>query len=471
MSSIARVLKLSITISFILASTLATPAMGEQLGVSGAIVNDLATARLKIKHVVIIMQENRSFDDYFGTYPGADGIPMKNWVPTVCLPDPLLQKCDKPYYDPMEENIGGPHTANSEIMDVNLGAMNGFVAKYRSAGTPCGATSGLPCPPGGIPDVIGWHDARQIPNYWSYAKYFVLQDHLFAPSAGGSLPEHLSLVSAWSAKCSIAGDPASCTSALDAKNELTIAASDYPWTDLTYLLHRANVSWAYYLSAGLEPDCPSGSATCQLQQQAVNVPSIWNPLPAFDTVKQDGQVSNVQSVKQFFVAAKYGLLPAVSWVIPNHAISEHPPALISSGQAYVTSLINAVMRGPDWNSTVIFVTWDDWGGFYDHVPPVRLDLNGYGIRVPGLMISPWARRGMIDHQTLSFDAYMKFVEDIFLGGQRLNPYTDGRWDPRPDVREGLPQLGNVLWELNFAQAPLPPLILPLLPPPGPASIP
>ena len=95
------------------------------------------------------------------------------------------------------------------------------------------------------------------------------------------------------------------------------------------------------------------------------------------------------------------------------------------------------MRGPDWDSSAIFITWDDWGGFYDHVNPPLADENGYGLRVPGLLVSPYARRGYIDHQTLTFDAYLKLIEDRFLGGQRLDPATDGRPDSRPLVRETL----------------------------------
>jgi phospholipase C len=125
----------------------------------------------------------------------------------------------------------------------------------------------------------------------------------------------------------------------------------------------------------------------------------------------------------------------------------------------VTSLINAVMKGPDWRSTAIFVAWDDWGGFYDHVQPPTVDANGYGLRVPGLVISPYARTGYIDHQTLSFDAYDKLIEDLFLRGQRLDPTTDGRPDPRPDVREDAPQLGNLLSDFDFNQAPRPPVVL------------
>jgi phospholipase C len=153
----------------------------------------------------------------------------------------------------------------------------------------------------------------------------------------------------------------------------------------------------------------------------------------------------------------------VSWIDPNGKVSEHPPALISAGQSYVTGLINAIMRSPDWNSTAIFLSWDDWGGFYDHVKPPKVDVNGYGLRVPGILISPYARRGYIDHRTLSFDAFVKFVEDDFLGGERLNPATDGRPDPRPDVREDAPQLADIANEFDFSQPPRAPVILPVHP--------
>ncbi len=139
--------------------------------------------------------------------------------------------------------------------------------------------------------------------------------------------------------------------------------------------------------------------------------------------------------------------------------------------SYVTGVINAIMRSGEWNSTAIFLTWDDWGGFYDHVAPPHVDQNGYGIRVPGLVISPYARQGYIDHQPLSFDAYNKFIEDDFLGGQRLDPNTDGRPDPRPTVRENAPGLGNLLSDFDFSQPPRKPVLLRLDPGPGPASRP
>ena len=121
------------------------------------------------------------------------------------------------------------------------------------------------------------------------------------------------------------------------------------------------------------------------------------------------------------------------------------------------------MRSKDWNSTAIFLAWDDWGGFYDHVVPPTVDQNGYGLHVPGLVISPYARPGYVDHQTLSFDAYDKFIEDDFLNGQRLDPKTDGRPDPRPTVRENVPILGDLTKDFDFTQAPRPPILLPLHP--------
>jgi phospholipase C len=135
----------------------------------------------------------------------------------------------------------------------------------------------------------------------------------------------------------------------------------------------------------------------------------------------------------------------------------------------VTGLINAIMRSPDWSSTAIFLSWDDWGGFYDHVVPPHVDENGYGLRVPGIVISPYARRGVIDHQILSHDAYNKFIEDDFLGGRRLDPATDGRPDPRPGVREANPLLGDLSLDFDFSQSPRPPELLPVHPAPGPAS--
>ncbi len=432
----------------------------------------------KIRHVVIIMQENRSFDSYFGAYPGADGIPGLAGHPgTVpCVPDPGSRGCVRPFHDRQDRSLGGPHSFAAAQADINGGQMNGFVAEQERGMTGCAQTFNPACGnAGGTPDVMGYHDDSDIPNYWSYARDFVLQDHMFQSDASWSLPSHLYLVSEWSAYCSLKNDPESCRSAPENPgyppdfarrlgNPLP-TAPNYAWTDLTYLLHKFGVSWGYYVFKGTEPDCENNAAiACALPGQSAKTPGIWNPLPYFTTVQQDNQLPNIKSISSFYADAKAGTLPAVSWVTPNGAVSEHPPGLITTGQSYVTGLINAIMRSPDWSSTAIFLTWDDWGGFYDHVAPPRVDEQGYGLRVPGLLISPYARAGFIDHQTLSFDAYVKFIEDDFLGGQRLDPQTDGRPDPRPDVRENAGQLGDLTKDFDFGQTPIAPQILPLHPP-------
>lgn len=429
----------------------------------------------KIKHIVIIMQENRSFDSYFGTFPGANGIPMQNGVPTVYVPNSAGQ-CDKPFHDTKDLNKGGPHGDVNAKNDINGGKMDGFVKEIAQKKVKCIDETDPNCTPEGLPDVMGYHDDREIPNYWTYAKNFVLQDAMFEPNSSWSLPEHLFLVSEWSAKCMTAGDPQSCINALqdpqqgnrgnnkkggkNKKGKTYVQTPDYAWTDLTYLLFKNHISWAYYVMAGTEPDCQDDTeATCVQHKQNAKTPGIWNPLPYFDTVKTNNQLGNVQSVDNFFTAVKNGTLPAVSWITPSNDVSEHPPGLVSAGQAYVTTLINAIMKSPEWDSTAIFLTWDDWGGFYDHVVPPIVDENGYGLRVPGMVISPYAKKGFIDHQILSHDAYAKFIEDDFLAGQRLDPKSDGRPDPRPNVRENVSILGDLVNDFDFNQQPRAPLIL------------
>jgi len=423
-----------------------------------------------IRHVIVIMQENRSFDSYFGTYPGADGIPMSDGKPTVCVTDPKSGTCVAPFVDHQDVNGGGPHAAFNSKADVNGGKMDGFIAQSEAGLKGCLNDTNPLCTNSATPDVMGYHVGSDIPNYWSYANQFVLQDHMYEPVDSWSLPAALFKVSGWSANCPD-HVPAHCTNAdtgpgepPDFTGQPGATPPIYAWTDLTYLFHRAGVSWGYYVVKGNEPDCENDAAlSCAPVKQNNTTPGIWNPLPYFDTVRADHQLGNIRSVTSFYDEAKSGTLPAVSWVVPSAEVSEHPDGPISFGQSYVTSLVNAVMRGPDWNSTAIFVSWDDWGGFYDHVVPPTVDENGYGIRVPGLVISPYAKTGYIDHQTLSFDAYAKFIEDDFLHGQRLDPATDGRPDPRPTVREDVPQLGDLVSDFDFTQSPRQPVLLPVHP--------
>jgi len=406
-----------------------------------------------IEHIVIIIQEQRSFDHYFGTFPGADGIPMVNGIPSVCVNDPKTHNCVFPYHDPSLINTGGPVAYTAYPVDFDNGLMDGFI-KAAEQGFPLWTKENCadPTVPSCTGDVMGYHTAAEIPNYWSYAQTYVLQDHMYGSSQSYGLPGHLFLLSGWSATCTWPDQPNSCTS-----NEMPPRQGSIfdDWTDITWLLNQSGVSWAYYMVAN--PKQPHGA--CGAHEEGQYTPGEWSPLPCFDDVSDDGQTANVMNNSYFYAAAAAGTLPAVSWIAPNFQNSEHQKYSVAAGETYVTGLINAVMNGPNWNSTAIFVVWADWGGYYDHEPPVQVDGVGYGFRVPGLLISPWAIPGYIDHQVLSFDAYNKFIEDIFLGGQRLDPATDGRPDPRPDVRENEPQLGDLMAEFDFTQKPRAPLVL------------
>jgi len=443
-------------------------------------------AAIPIKHVVVIMQENRSFDHYFGTYPGADGIP-----PGVCVPlDPAKPSrgCAAPFHDEDDVNAGGPHNAAAAQADIADGITTALQNGYVHAQTI--AANGLACQqhpnnpkcassmPGVLAhDVVGYHTADEIPNYWAYANHFVLQDRLFPGVRTWSLPSHLDLVSEWVASCTNSSDAATCVTTPELP--FPTKTTQYPWANLFQLLDVHGVSWKYYLGLGPEPDCVDGQMTCDPQLQQTIMPSIWNPTPFFKYIKQQGAgylAGHDVQIEHFLADITTGKLPAVSWIVPSQDYSEHPFARVTTGMEYVTSLVNAVMQSPYWQDTAIFITWDDWGGFYDHVDPPNVDTNGtatpiqgFGIRVPGLMLSAYARQGYIDHALYSFDSYATLIEDLFAGSARLDPAALGNPDHRPHIRDALTSvtfldghsetIGDLLSEFDFTQKPLPPLVL------------
>jgi phospholipase C len=452
----------------------------ERLRLDDTLAVDPGKGIENLNHLVFIVMENRSFDHYFGTYPGADGIPMDaDGVPTVCVPNPETGGCDRPYHDTNFIDQGGPHGNVASTMSIDGGRMDGYLKALFTQLNGCMQhPDEPPCPeatpgPDGQPDVLGYHTRRELPNYWSYADHYVLHDRMFAPVDSWTLPSHLFLVSGWSAFCPDLDDPMSCRSEKvfhgDPKFHeqwpgLTWKASDgaprpYIWGDMTWLLYRAGVSWGYFVGGGscVVPPCDD--------RQGPLTADVQNPLPGFRSVEATGQFENIRPNTDFLDLAAQGDLPAVSWIVPIIDQGDHPPDDISKGQAFVTRFINAVMNGPQeqWLHTAIFVTWDDWGGFYDHVEPPVVDQNGWGLRVPSFMISPWAKPGVIDHQLLSFDAYLKLIEDRFLNGRRIDPATDGWPDARPTVRENVEQLGDLSADFDFSGAPRPKLVLPLYP--------
>jgi phospholipase C len=481
---------------------------GGQLGASKVVAQGSIQS---IQHVVVIFEENRSFDEYFGTYPcnynstsctpTVDGLSNLSPGEATCNPDPVTGFCIPPYHltcpvnDPngdfgsCDANMGGGHGPLSFPADLDKqtsGAIlqDGYVGQYykhwnQSSCTQLNAYNTCS-------DVMQYKDGTDIPDFWSYAQNYVLQDHMFQSVPSWSRTTHVALVSGWSAACpkgsvnpmscksnNTTGDhhddlphdtkdcddtdplptaplPSSCSNATcQLSSSAPVAACpDYAWTDISYLLHKYGKSWAYYAAS--------------------NTPEMWKPMGDFQDVHQDGQTGNVMDVSNFFSAAAAGTLPNVSWVMPAHANSDHPAgANTSDAESYVASLINAVMAGPNWNSTAIFLSWDDWGGFYDHVvpPTITKDKNGLGPRVPGLLISPYAKTGYIDAQNLTFDSYLKFIEDDFLSGCRLSNVAtscDDRPDSRPDIRESSTVLGDLSQEFDFTQLPRAPMPLPLL---------
>ena len=433
-----------------------------------------------ITHVIIIMQENRSFDEYFGMFPNVNGIPAGVCVPLN--PSNPGAGCVTPYEDVHDASTGGPHTAVDAQTDlddeITTDKMDGFV--YAEGLKACGKHSSQ-CPPGKksapVFATMGYHTAAEIPNYWSYASHFVLQDSLFEGIRGWSMVSHNDIVSEWSADCKKGKPAIDCVT-----SNTTVAAKAktiYPWVSLFQLLDLNGISWKYYLGEGAEPDCEDDEMTCAPEPQATGVPSYWNPLPYFAWAQQAGSPYIQQHnppVDQLLLDIASGNLPQVSWIIPSSQYSEHPLMGSDAGMEYVTSMVNAVMQSPYWQNTAIFIAWDDWGGFYDHVAPPNVDYNssttpvqGFGLRVPGMLISAYAKAGYIDSSVLSFDNYATFIENLLMGGARLDPTALGNPDTRPDIRDELTSvtfldgttapIGDLMSEFDFVDPPQLPLIL------------
>src|SRR3954470_21851557 len=209
--------------------------------------------------------------------------------------------CLRPYPDHADRNGGGPHSHADAVGDIDQGKMDGFAVRYSAAQSNCSDPNDPACTHSDVPDVMGYHTQSDIPNYWSYAQNYVLQDHMFEPNASWSLPAHLFMVSEWSALCTQHDNPSSCTNALQKpgfnppglKKPGEAEGPIYAWTDLTYLLHKDKVSWGYYVATGTEPDCENDAElSCVAPHQNSATPGIWTPLPWFDTVQADHQEDN-----------------------------------------------------------------------------------------------------------------------------------------------------------------------------------
>jgi phospholipase C len=383
-----------------------------------------------IKHVIFLVKENRTFDHYFGLYPGADGATVGGTLhcseANGCVPGPDYPLKPAPYVQPHDIT----HGFSSGLYAINGGQMNGF--NIIGEGD----------------DMSGYvqHSRKTLPNYWAYADRFVLADHFFTSMYGPTFPEHLYTVAAQSngvvdnksnadTPGSYCDDPLEYTkkfrdhlSKTDVKDIMKLEdhitdkipdqlyqISQY-WEDtrtcfnikvLPDELEKAGVSWKYY-----------------------GLPDQWmNGLQAIEHVRFGPMWKKVQDPDQILTDLKDGDLPAVSWLIPPEgSANEHPGSgtNVCDGENWTVERINAVMQSKYWKSTAIVIVWDDFGGFYDHVVPPHYDVMGLGPRTPALIISPYTRTGdnpdggYIDSTVYEFSSVLRFIEDL----HGLDPMTD-----------------------------------------------
>jgi phospholipase C len=421
----------------------------------------------KIQHIIFIVQENHSFDNYFGTYPNANGFPSALAIPldpnetalgsvspfhldvnqqVLIVGDELPPGISDPSeLDPVGANTTAPYHLNSESIGTDInhswqaahmaydnGKMDGFVAAEKTTLT------------------MGYYDRRDIPNYWAYADNFVLDDNFFSSLMGPSLPNHLYIASGtngpttldekWILEGGVVNNPGNTGLGV---TEIQGGIS-FSWATLAQELSNGNVSWMWY----------TGSVN-PLK------PSIWDVLPLFIFFQNHpNELSDhVKNTQNFISDVQNGRLPAVSWIIPGvwhppdlpqvcargAGVSEHPPARSDCGMDYVTYLVNQVMESQYWRSTALVITWDDYGGFYDHVPPPQIDKYGEGFRVPALVVSPWAKHGYVDHTMYEFGSLLKLAEVNF------NLPTLGTRDVKAN---------DMMNSFDFNQSPQPALVEP-----------
>jgi phospholipase C len=413
-------------------------------------VKMIADAKAKIKHVIVIMQENRSFDNYFGKY-----VPKNNQkIDTI----PNGQWCvynNTPY---LTGTITSPSTQEADYGHSysNATAILGdrkmmYLDPYKFLSTSSGVGGFNP------DECLGMHTQYEIPAYWQLADNFVLQDRMFEPAPSWSKVSHLYLYSGWSAK-------KSGTSYVTAIGDGEPPETSYGWNSIVKQLSSYSKSWGVFQGVAWT----KGGYLCggfDFSATGDVYPDFWAALKDFSDAKSGYQYMNVGYFAYLMATQGESGIPSVSWIVPHSPWSEHPggsPTFgdLVNGHGYVVSIIQRIMNCTSlWNNCAIFLAWDDWGGFYDHVvPPTTSDGYGYGIRVPGLLISPYAKKGFVDRQTLSFDAYLKFIEDLFCNGTRIPKETSG--GSRPQQRENEPKLGNLLYDFDFNQTPTSPLNLP-----------
>jgi phospholipase C len=380
-----------------------------------------------IKHIVFFIKENRTFDDYFGTYPGANGATTATdstgkVVPLHHQPDQILD-------------------INHSSESANMAYDNGKMDKFNLISSQKDAKPN---------DTYGNNSLTQlqqsdIPNYWKYAQNYVLGDNMFSSLMGPSFPNHLYTVAAQSGGANDnpktdknVGTLGNATKGwgcdvpnqkVQVKNASGVVSEQeacFDFKTLTDELDASNYSWRYYAP-------PSGSGGY-----------IWSAFDAIKHIRYGPDWKFVVPTEDFMKDAASGNLPTVSWIVTPAKVSEHPPASVCVGENWTVQMLNTLMQGPDWSSTAVFLTWDDFGGFYDHVPPQQVDGYGLGFRVPLLVISPFAKKGTVDHTEYEFSSMLRFAEDD-LGLATLTERDKGA--------------NNMMSAFDFNQSPTAPLLL------------
>jgi len=359
-----------------------------------------ATATTPLTNVIIVMFENHTFDNLFGAFPGANG------VTSAPAPDPMPSDFD--------------HESACCRAAMTGGTMSGF-------------------PQWGIVT----YDQATIPIYWAYATQFGLSDNFFTSAAADSTPNHLYMVAAQSGETNQCPSPKLAFNEVPPANTLVLSLTaggspfwQYPVVDIASIpaeMTTAGVSWKYY-----------------------NEAEIWNvPGLITDLV---GSHKAIDNTNQLITDIQDGNLAQMSWVCPANNASNHPPLPLAPGQNYLAQLVNALMASAYWESSAVFVTWDDYGGYYDHVSPPTLDALGLGPRVPLLCISPWAIPGYISHEQAEFSSFAKFAE--------------ANWSlPSLGQRDALDSISDLMDFFDFGQTPIAPSSQDLVPAPTALAVP
>jgi phospholipase C len=346
-------------------------------GIAGAAPKKEPAPRTPIRHFISLMQQNRSFDHYFGTYPGADGVPKGTCMPVN--PAQPAGRCVKPF------NIGDrvvrdlPQDHKTFVRQYRHGRMNGFVSATQQSS---GVNS----------SVMGYLDGDTIPYYWSVAKNYVLFDRFFTSTSSGSVR---------SAAYWVTGTPGNY-------NGQTIPPDGFG--DLPTIFDRLQakgISWKFYVQDYHPAINFRKRGSGELSSQV-----FWVPLLSYDRYITNPSLSDhIVDLEEYFQDLENDTLPSVAYIVaPAGGASEDVPGTAKVGQRLVAKLVNALMRSQQWKSSAFMWTYDGWGGWYDHVKPPRVDGYGYGFRAPALLDSPYAKKGYVDSTTLDSTSILKFIE-------------------------------------------------------------